>query len=181
MTAKVKTTISRGMRRRTFTTIGTIGTAERKAKRVVLNSSAFILNVSKSMGKSRFGSTAAGKHISRTFPTAMASFIVFLLIGILFVGIGYVLVMQTTTAWVKNLYPENSRGQFEGVRIVFNVLIPMILGPGMANIVISNWGIPVVIDGSAGMAPSGTLFFAAAAVMVLVLLPTYMAVKTRKQ
>lgn len=87
--------------------------------------------------------------------------------------------MQTTTAWVKNLYPENSRGQFEGVRIVFNVLIPMILGPGMANIVISNWGIPVVIDGSAGMAPSGALFFAAAAVMVLVLLPTYMAVRNK--
>ena len=64
---------------------------------------------------------------------------------------------------------------------MFNVLIPMILGPGMANIVISNWGIPVVIDGSAGMAPSGTLFFAAAAVMVLVLLPTYMAVRNKKK
>ena len=107
--------------------------------------------------------------------------IVFLLAGILLVGIGYVLVMQTTTAWVKNLYPENSRGQFEGVRIVFNVLIPMVLGPGMANIVISGWGIPVVIDGASGMAPSGALFFAAAAVMILVLLPTYMAVKAKKQ
>ena len=94
---------------------------------------------------------------------------------------GYVLILQTTTAWVKNLYPENSRGQFEGVRIVFNVLIPMVLGPGMANIVISNWGVPVVIAGVSGMAPSGALFYAAAAIMVLVLLPTYMAVKTRKQ
>ena len=106
--------------------------------------------------------------------------IVPLLAGILLVGVGYVLVMQTTTAWVKNLYPEQSRGQFEGVRIVFNVLIPMVLGPGMANIVISNWGIPVVIDGVSGMAPSGALFYAAAAVMVLVLAPTWMAVKTRK-
>ena len=106
--------------------------------------------------------------------------VVFLLIGILLVGVGYVLVMQTTTAWVKNLYPENSRGQFEGVRIVFNVLIPMVLGPGMANLVISRWGVPVVIEGAAGMAPSGALFYTAAAVMVLVLLPTAIAVKVRK-
>ena len=37
---------------------------------------------SKSMGKSRFGKTAAGKHISRTLPTALSSLIVFMLIGI---------------------------------------------------------------------------------------------------
>ena len=40
------------------------------------------LNISRGIGKSRFGSTAAGKHISRTLPTALASLIVFMLIGI---------------------------------------------------------------------------------------------------
>ena len=40
------------------------------------------LNISKSIGKTRFGRTAAGKHIARTLPTAMASLIVFMLIGI---------------------------------------------------------------------------------------------------
>lgn len=40
------------------------------------------MKMSRSMGKSKFGSTPAGKHISRTLPTALASFIVFLLIGI---------------------------------------------------------------------------------------------------
>jgi len=40
------------------------------------------LNVSKGIGKTRFGRTAAGKHIARTLPTAMASLIVFMLIGI---------------------------------------------------------------------------------------------------
>ncbi|MBQ6623435.1 MAG: MBOAT family protein [Mogibacterium sp.] len=34
------------------------------------------------IGKSGFGKTAAGKHIAKVLPTAMASFIVFLLIGI---------------------------------------------------------------------------------------------------
>ena len=103
-----------------------------------------------------------------------------LLIGILLVGIGYVLVLQTTTAWSKNLYPEQSRGQFEGVRIVFFVLIPMVLGPSSANVVIARWGVPVTIDGVSGMAPSTALFWLAAAIMVLTLIPTAMAVRTRK-
>lgn len=40
------------------------------------------LNISKSLGRTRFGRTAAGKHISKTLPTALASLIVFILIGI---------------------------------------------------------------------------------------------------
>ena len=60
----------------------TLGAWMKKYVFYTLAVSNLFLNVSKSMGKSRFGSTAAGKHISRTFPTAMASFIVFLLIGI---------------------------------------------------------------------------------------------------
>ena len=102
-----------------------------------------------------------------------------LVVGILFVGIGYVLLNQTTTAWAKNLYPEDSRGQFEGVRIVFVVLIPMILGPTAANVAIVNWGIPVTIDGAAGMAPSGALFWLAAVIMALVLMPAAMAMKNK--
>jgi hypothetical protein len=102
-----------------------------------------------------------------------------LVLGILFVGIGYVLLSQTTTAWIKNLVPVGSRGQFEGVRIVFSVLIPMVLGPSAANIAIANWGVPVTIDGAAGMAPSGALFILAAVIMALVLVPAAMAVNRK--
>ena len=100
--------------------------------------------------------------------------------GIILAGIGYVLILQTTTAWAKNLYPENSRGQFEGVRIVFFVLIPMVVGPSVATAVITRWGVPVVIDGEAGMAPSSILFVLAAIMSVLTLVPTWMAVKAKK-
>ena len=106
--------------------------------------------------------------------------IVMLVVGIFFVGVGYVLMNQTTTAWVKNLYPEGSHGQFEGVRIVFVVLIPMVLGPLSANFVIANWGIPVVIDGTAGMAPSAALFYLAAVLMALVLFPAFLAIRSKK-
>lgn len=44
--------------------------------------SGFSANVSKKIAASNFGKTAAGKHISKVFMTAVASFIVFLLVGI---------------------------------------------------------------------------------------------------
>lgn len=103
-----------------------------------------------------------------------------LLVGIILAGIGYVLVVQTTTAWSKNLYPEGNYGQYEGIRIVFNVMIPMILGPSTASVLIENFGNPVVIDGKEGMAPSAVLFFAAAILSVLTLIPMILAAKQRK-
>lgn len=106
--------------------------------------------------------------------------IVLLLPGIILAGVGYVLIMQTTTAWMKNLYPEGNFGQFEGVRIIFNVMIPMVLGPSTANIIIQNFGTQVEINGQVGMAPSAALFFAAGIMSVLTLIPTYFASKNKK-
>ena len=100
-------------------------------------------------------------------------------LGIIVAGIGYVLVMQTTTAWTKNLYPEGQRGQFEGVRIIFYVLIPMVLGPSSASLVIEHFGLPVVINGTVGMAPTNVLFFVAAALSLLTLIPLHYAVKEK--
>ena len=111
--------------------------------------------------------------------TFCGSAVVPLIVGILLVGVGYVLILQTTTAWAKNLYPEGSRGQYEGVRIVFFVLIPMVVGPSIASMIINNWGVPVVIDGTAGLAPSAAMFPVAAVLMLLTLIPTALAAKAR--
>lgn len=103
-----------------------------------------------------------------------------IILGVILAGVGYVLVLQTTTAWAKNLYPESQRGQYEGVRIIFFVLIPMVIGPSVANLIIKRWGAPVVIDGAAGMAPSAALFYWAAALMIFTLVPTWFAAKQKK-
>ena len=106
--------------------------------------------------------------------------IALLIPGIILAGVGYVLIMQTTTAWMKNLYPEGNFGQFEGVRIIFTVMIPMVMGPSTANIIIQNFGTQVEINGNIGMAPSAVLFFAAGIMSVLTLIPTYFAAKQKK-
>lgn len=59
-----------------------------------------------------------------------------LLIGVLLLGMGYVLFLQSSTVWGKQLYPEDARGQFEGIRILFFVLIPMVVAPLIANPII---------------------------------------------
>ena len=105
--------------------------------------------------------------------------IVMLLPGIILAGVGYVLVVQTTTAWSKGLYPEGNFGQYEGVRIVFNVMIPMVIGPSAASILIERFGNPVMIDDKPGMAPTAVIFFAAGILSVLTLIPMVMAAKQK--
>lgn len=105
--------------------------------------------------------------------------LVMLLPGIILAGVGYVLVVQTTTAWTKSLYPEGNYGQYEGVRIVFNVMIPMVIGPSAASVLIERFGNPVVIQGNPGMAPTAVIFFAAAILSVLTLVPMVMAAKQK--
>lgn len=107
--------------------------------------------------------------------------IVLIELGIVLAGAGYVLVLQTTTAWAKNLYPTENRGQFEGIRILFFVLVPMIVGPSVASVIIKNFGVPVVIDGVSGMAPSSVLFFAAACFTACTLVPTAFAVREHRR
>ncbi|MGB4661500.1 MAG: MFS transporter [Mobilitalea sp.] len=92
-------------------------------------------------------------------------------IGMLLAGIGYVLILQTLTAWFKNLYPEDQRGQFEGIKQLFFVCMPMIIGPAISNIVITNFGVAGVVNGEAGMIPNEILFVVSAVLTLLTFLP----------
>lgn len=91
--------------------------------------------------------------------------------GMLLSGIGYVIILQTLTAWYKNLYPEDQRGQFEGIKQIFYVCIPMIIGPAISNVVITKFGVEGVINGESGMIPNEMLFVVSAVVTLLTFLP----------
>jgi len=92
-------------------------------------------------------------------------------IGMLMTGTGYVILFQTLTAWYKNLYPEEQRGQFEGIKQLFYVCIPMIIGPAISNFIISNFGVEGIVNDKAGMIPNETLMFASAGLTLLTYLP----------
>ena len=93
------------------------------------------------------------------------------------IGLGYVLIMETTMIWMKTLFPKESLGQFEGVRILFFVLIPMFIGTILGNIIIKNtpqpepalvdaYGIPIDV-------PQENMFLFASILSVLTLIPLF--------
>lgn len=74
-------------------------------------------------------------------------------------------------AWLKDLYPIQQRGQFQGVRMVFWVLLPMVIGPAIGSFLIRNFGIATTLNGEAGFIPTPIIFYAAAIINLLTLLP----------
>ncbi len=121
--------------------------------------------------------------VVNTFGLIIVSFsqsIPVLLLGVFGAGFGYILVLQTLTAWMKNLYPEEMRGQFEGIKQIFFVCIPMIVGPSIATQVINRTGVEMEVNGVMGMVPSPTLFVASALLTLLCLIPLVVAGKVRK-
>ena len=106
--------------------------------------------------------------------------IAILLFGVFGAGIGYILVLQSLTAWMKNLYPEEQRGQFEGVKQIFFVCIPMIIGPAIATQVIKHLGVEMEVSGVVGMVPAPSLFLISAALTMLTVLPLAVAWKLNR-
>lgn len=108
-----------------------------------------------------------------------------LLIGVFLVGAGYVIILQTSTVWAKQLYPADSHGQFEGIRILFFVLFPMIAGPAIANPLINTYGFSYVehyaTGDIAGMAPNGVIFLAGAIATAFTVIPLFFATKHFKK
>lgn len=103
-----------------------------------------------------------------------------LLIGTFAVGTGYVLTLQTLTAWNKNLYPEDQRGQFEGLKQIFFVCLPMIIGPAIASFIINRYGVAGVVNGTPGMIPTEALFRISAILNCLTLIPLIPAFRLHK-
>ncbi len=103
-----------------------------------------------------------------------------LLAGVLFVGIGYILFLQTITVWSKRLYPEDARGQFEGIRIVFYVLIPMVVAPLISNPIIKKSGEFVDEYGFTEYLPTNAVFIAGFVLVLMTLIPLYFATKQHK-
>ncbi len=103
-----------------------------------------------------------------------------LLIGMFFFGCGYIVFMQVTSVWMKQLFPEEAKGQFEGFRIVFFVLIPWVLSPLIANPIIKSNGQITDTNGMTAYLPTHVLFLISTALIVLTFVPLVFAARERK-
>lgn len=101
-----------------------------------------------------------------------------LILGVFLVGSGYVLIAQSMTMWVKQLYPEDSRGQFEGIRVTFFTLLPMIIGTIIGNIVIKTGTGTIVNEyGITENIPTEAIFFWAAIILIAAFIPLIFAAR----
>jgi MFS family permease len=101
-----------------------------------------------------------------------------LFIGTFLAGSGLILMTQSMGMWIKSLYPPDSRGQFEGIRVIAFTLIPMIVGTWIGNLVIRNGAGTVVNDlGITENIPTESVFLWAAILLLPSLIPLYAASK----
>ena len=96
-----------------------------------------------------------------------------LFLGIFVLGIGYIAFLQTMKVWAKQLYPVESRGQYEGIWILFFVLIPMIGGSLIGQLVVQTSGETYinVESGKTEYIPNGNIFLVGACIVILALIP----------
>ena len=102
---------------------------------------------------------------------AFAKNMAFLCVAIFVMAFGLVSKLIVTGAWIKDLTPPSSAGQFQGIRMIFWVLLPMVIGPFIGERIISTFGEPVVVDGKAGFLPTYLIFIAAAVATLIAILP----------
>ncbi|MEA4938421.1 MAG: MFS transporter [Christensenella sp.] len=102
---------------------------------------------------------------------AYARDMVFLCIAIFVMAFGLVSKLIVSGAWIKDLTPPAQAGQFQGIRMIFWVLLPMVIGPFIGERIISTFGQPIVVDGKAGFLPTHLVFVAAAVATLIAILP----------
>jgi len=82
-----------------------------------------------------------------------------------------VAVSIASVAWLKDMLPEQNRGKFLGIRMIFWIAIPMVLGPAIGSWLIQTYGIPTTLNGVTGFIPVPIIFQVGSAISLLALIP----------
>ncbi len=103
--------------------------------------------------------------------------IVVVLIGIAPTLIGYVVLQIQLSASVRDFIPEDKVGLFQGIRMIFSVLIPMVVGPAIGDIACRTSNLTIIEYGVEKLVPSTSMFLFAAVVSVFVFVPIFLLAK----
>lgn len=87
---------------------------------------------------------------------------------------GYMLVTAVLSATVRDYTPRDKAGSFQGIRMIFAVLLPMVIGPFLGAAVIRGGAGTYEELGVVKSVPTPDIFLAAAVVLLTVLLPVWL-------
>lgn len=132
-------------------------------------------------GKLRFVLPAAGiMLIGLIGMYFLRSMLTVILAGIVMMS-GYMLVTAALNAEIRDQTPEGKAGHFQGVRMVFSVMIPMIIGPAIGAAVIRGSALTYEELGEIKTVPTPAIFLAAAITLLFVLIPVIFMKRREKE
>jgi MFS family permease len=103
--------------------------------------------------------------LTRTLPTIIA-------VSLIVQPMSMVMAI-VSVAWMKDLLPEENRGKFFGIRMIFWIALPMVIGPAIGSALIRAYGIPTTLNGAEGFIPIPEIWWATALVGLLSLIPLF--------
>ncbi len=98
-----------------------------------------------------------------------------IIVGIAPVLIGYLVLTIQLGASIRDYTPQDNVGLFQGIRMVFAVLIPMVVGPTLGNIATKN------TSGAEDVLPTKAIFLYAGVVAVFIFVPMIALIKKMKK
>ena len=84
---------------------------------------------------------------------------------------GYMMVSAALSANIRDWTPRDKVGHFQGIRMIFAVLLPMVIGPAIGAAVIKGSDSTYVELGQVKTVPTPEIYLAAAAVLILTVIP----------
>ena len=132
------------------------------------------------MGKLRFVAPAAAVMLlgllGMYFVRGMAGVMV---LGTVMMG-GYMMLSAALSANIRDWTPPDKAGHFQGIRMLFAVLLPMLIGPAIGAQVIRGSDSSYIELGQVKTVPTPHIFLAAAVVLLFVAVPVYLLRKREK-
>ena len=106
-------------------------------------------------------------------------------LGVILSGIvmmsGYMMISAALGANIRDWTPPDKVGHFQGIRMIFAVMLPMVVGPAIGAAVIRGGQSTYVELGQVKTVPTPGIYLAAAAVLLLVAIPLAALKKRARQ
>lgn len=119
--------------------------------------------------------TSSALLVVGLFILSTSTNILTIIIGIAPVLIGYLVLTIQLGASTRDYTPQDNVGLFQGIRMVFSVLIPMVVGPTLGNIATKN------TTGAEDVLPTKAIFLYAGVVALFVFIPMVALLKKEKK
>ena len=109
--------------------------------------------------------------------------ILYFILSALVTLVGYGLLMIMLGAAVRDFTPESKTGQLQGIRMIFSVLLPMLIGPTVAEKISTAYSATTYVNdyGEILPTPAPHIFLGAAVAGALIVIPLFFLMKEFKK